>query len=117
MEQYFKICPLLLHLKQRLYLMCCFYLIDFSWVYFRVLVLIFIVFGSLWVLYGWGAEYQGMYFGAKCNMSLYKLLIILMQTVIVFGSLIFIRAIFSLGFKDSTSQLIKTDSFHPVSLA
>jgi len=35
----------------------------------------------------------------------------------VFGSLTPIKATFSLGFRDSTSQLIKADSFHPVSLA
>jgi len=50
-------------------------------------------------------------------MSLYRPLITLMQAVTVSGNLTPIRATFSSGFRDSTSQLIKADSFHPVSLA
>ena len=94
-----------------------FYLVDLSGVYFRVPVSISIVSGFLWVLCGWWAEYQGMYFRAKHSMLLYKLLITLAQLVTVFGNLTPIRATFSLGFRDSTSQLIKADSFHLVSLA
>ena len=83
--------------------MCCSYLADLSGVYFRVPVLISIVFGSLWVLYGWWVEYWGMCFRARHNMSLYKPLITLVQLAIISGNLTPIKVVFSLGFKDSTS--------------
>jgi len=47
---------------------------------------------------------------------LYKPLITLAQAVRVSGSLIPIKAAFSLEFKDFIKQLIKADLFYPVSL-
>ena len=72
---------------------------------------------SLWVLFDWGAKYLGVYFGVKHNMSLYKPLITLVQAMTVFSNLTTTKATFNLGFRDSINQLIKADSFHPVSLA
>ena len=104
-EQYFKIYPLLLHLKQRPCLMCYSCLADFSWAYSKVLMSIFIAFGSLWVLYNWGAKYWGMCFRARYSILLYKPLITLVQAVTVFSSLILIKTTFSSEFRDFTSWL------------
>ena len=79
------------------------HLADPSGAYSRVPVSIFIASESLWVLCSWWAEYWGVCFKARRSMSLYKLLITLVQSVTVFGNLTPIRAIFSLGFRDSTS--------------
>ena len=83
--------------------MCYSYLADSSGVYFRVLVLISIAFESLWVLCGWWVEYQGMCFGVKHSISLYKPLITLTQSVIISDNLTPTRAAFSSEFRDSTS--------------
>ena len=58
-----------------------------------------------------------MYFGVRRNMSLYKPLMTLTQAVTVSGSLTPTRDTFNSGFKDFIRQLIKADSFYPVSLA
>ena len=57
-----------------------------------------------------------MYFRARRSISLYKPLIILAEAVIVFSSVISIKAAFSSGLRDFTKQLIKANSFYPVFL-
>jgi len=61
--------------------------------------------------------YQGVGFGVRRSILLYRLLITFTQALRAPGRSMPIREVFSLGLRDLTRLLISAESFHPISFA